>query len=54
MQLPFPPPPRPPDLPPAGPVEQFLAVIILLGLLFLALPEKWREVIIKALFGIRR
>lgn len=52
MQMPFPAPPLPPDLRPPGPMEQVLAVILLLGLILLALPEKWREGI-KRLFGGR-
>ncbi len=53
MQMPFPAPPLPPDLRPPGPMEGVLAVILLLGLILLALPEKWREGI-KRLFGGRR
>ncbi len=53
MRMLFPAPPLPPDLPPPGPMEQILAVIVLLGLILLALPEKWREVI-KRLFGGHR
>ncbi len=51
IQIPFAPAPDFPDAPPAGPVEQFLAVVILIGLILLTLPEKWRDEIIRGLFG---